>query len=81
MERGIPNLLATALRPAGTRLTSTNHSASTKGGTPGAVGAGAHPGIPGTTARPSPESKQTTDLKSGASTISNRTSGALNDLG
>jgi hypothetical protein len=36
--------------PVGTRLTSTNHPASTKGGTPGALGAGAHPGTPGLTA-------------------------------
>ncbi len=34
MEGGIPLLLAAALRPARTRLTSTNHPGDTKGGTP-----------------------------------------------
>ncbi len=65
--------------PVGTRLTSTNHPASTKGGTPGALGAGAHPGTPGRTARPHPHSKQTPHPKPGSDTISNRTSGTLND--
>jgi hypothetical protein len=60
-------------------MTSTNHPNGGKGGMAGAVGAGAHPGTPGTTARPPPESKQTPHPKPGASTISNRTSGALND--
>jgi hypothetical protein len=60
-------------------MTSTNHPSGTKGGMAGAVGAGAHPGTPGTTARPPPESKQTPRPKPGASTISNQPSGALND--
>ena len=43
------------------------------------VGAGAHPGTPGRTARPHPHSKQTPHPKPGSDTISNRTSGTLND--
>ena len=60
-------------------MTSTNHPSDAKGGMAGAVGAGAHPGTPDTTARPPPESKQTPHPKPGASTISNQTSEALND--
>jgi hypothetical protein len=60
-------------------MTSMNHPSNAKGGLAGAVGAGAHPGTPGTTERPPPESKQTTDPKPGTRTISNQTSGALND--
>jgi len=41
------------------------------------VGAGAHPGTPGRTARP--HSKQIPHPKPGSDTISNRTSGTLND--
>jgi hypothetical protein len=48
-------------------------------GSPGAGGAGTHPGTPGTTARPAATSKPTPHPKPGASTISNQTSGALND--
>jgi len=33
MERSVPRLLATALRPARTPLTSTDHPSDTKGGT------------------------------------------------
>ena len=58
-------------------MTSTNHPSDAKGDMAGAVGADAHPGTPGTTARPPPESKQTPGPKPGASTISNRISGAL----
>jgi hypothetical protein len=80
MEGRVPGLLATALRAASTRLTSTISPSDTRGGgTPGAVGAGAYPGIPGGTARPPPEGKQTADLKPGTSTISNQTSEKLND--
>ena len=79
LEGRVPHLLAAALRPARTRLTSTNHPSDTKGDHPGAVGAGAHPGTPGSTTRPPRESKQTPHPKPGTSTISNRTSGALND--
>ncbi len=43
------------------------------------VGAGAHPGTPGRTARPHPHSEQTPHPKPGSDTISNRTSGTLND--
>ena len=50
VEGDIPHLLAAAMRPARTRLTSTDHPGGTKGDTPGAVGAGAHPGTPGSTA-------------------------------
>ncbi len=79
MERRVPHLLAAALRPASTRLTSTNYTVSKKGDLPGAVGAGAHPGTPGTTAQPAPPAKQTLRPKPGGSTISNQDSGALND--
>jgi hypothetical protein len=48
MGQGVPDLLATALHPASTRLTSTNNPSDTEGGAPGAVGAGARPGTPGT---------------------------------
>jgi hypothetical protein len=60
-------------------MTSTNHPSDAKGGMAGAVGAGAHPGTSGSTARPPWESKQTPRPKPGVSTISNRTSGTLND--
>jgi hypothetical protein len=74
METGIPLLLAAALRPARTRLTSTNHPGDTKEAHPGAVGAGAHPGTPGAVTRPATTSKPTSHPKPGSSTISNRTS-------
>jgi hypothetical protein len=51
MEGRVPHLLAPAMRPASTRMTSTNHPTDAKGGMTGAVGAGAHPGTPGGTAR------------------------------
>ena len=79
MERGVPRLLAAALRPARTRLTSTTTLATREEAQPGAVGAGAHPGTPGVTARPPSPAKQTPRSKPGTSTISNRTSGTLND--
>ena len=41
LEGGIPDLLAAAVRPARTRLTSHPFPATRKGGRPGAVGAGA----------------------------------------
>ena len=50
MGRCVPDLLAAANRPVGTRMTSTNNPGNTKGGQPGAVGAGAHPVTPGTPA-------------------------------
>jgi hypothetical protein len=39
-------------------MTSTDHPSDAKGGLAGAVGAGAHPGTPGTTARPPPETNR-----------------------
>jgi hypothetical protein len=47
MEGGVPDLLATALHPALTRLTSTNHPSTREEAHPGAVGSGVYPGIPG----------------------------------
>ena len=47
LERRVPHLLAPAMHPASTRMTSTNHPSGTKGGMAGAVGARAHPGTPG----------------------------------
>ena len=55
MDKSAPGLLGTALRTARTYLTSTNHPVNAKGGSPGAVGAGAHPGIPGSATRPHDE--------------------------
>ena len=50
LERGVPDLLAAAVRPASTRLTSHPVPATRKGGRPGAVGAGAAPSTSGSTA-------------------------------
>jgi hypothetical protein len=60
-------------------MTSTNIPPTRKENHPGAVGAGAHPGTPGTATRSTADSKPTPDPKPGTSTISNRTSEALND--
>jgi hypothetical protein len=60
-------------------MTSTNQHGNAKGGSSGAVGAGAHPGTPGTATRHAPGSKPAPDPKTGTSTISNRPSEALND--
>jgi hypothetical protein len=79
MEGSVPHLLAAALRPASTRLTSTISPSDRKETQPGAVGAGAHPGTPGTTTRPPPSGKQTSNPKPGASTMSNWISRTLND--
>ena len=79
MGRRLPRLLAAALRPARTRLTSTNHPHDTEGGHPGAVGAGAHPGTPGTAAHPPPHRTNRHRPENGSSTISNQTSEPLNN--
>ena len=79
MEGRVPHLLAPAVRPAGTCLTSTNYPVNAKEHRPGAVGAGAHPGTPGSTTHPPAGSKQTPSPKPGTGTISNRTPGPLND--
>jgi hypothetical protein len=79
MERGIPDLLAAALRLARTRLTSSIDPCDTKENPPGAVGAGAHPGTPASTRCRRSDSKQTPHPKSGSSTISNRTQSTLTD--
>ena len=79
MERGVPRLLATALRPASTYLTSTNHHHTRKEDYPGAVGAGAHPGTPGAATYSTAYSNPTPDPKPGISTSGNHTSGTLND--
>ena len=55
----IPRLLGAAMHPARTRLTSTNHPTTPKEGHPGAVGAGAHPGAPGTPRTAPARPKQT----------------------
>ena len=70
--------LCTLPAPSPTNATRTTPP-NAKGESTGAVGAGAHPGTPGTTTRPVAGSKPTPDPKPGASTISNRTSGDLND--
>jgi hypothetical protein len=66
MGRGVPRLLAAAQRHARTKLTSINYPARTKGGPPGAVGAGADPGTPGSTPCLTAGSKQTQKPKPGA---------------
>ena len=66
-DRGLPHLLAPALRPAGTRLTSANHPSPQKGGPPPArsepVRTRAHRGTPRT---PRPE-KNGHEAKNGSS--------------
>ena len=57
VEGGLPDLLAPALHPARTSPTSTGHHDNRKGDQSGAVGAGAHPGIPGLRPRPQSVSK------------------------
>ena len=47
MEGGVHHLLAAAVRPARTQLTSTNHPCDTERSLPGAVGAGADPSTSG----------------------------------
>jgi hypothetical protein len=47
MEGRVPHLLAAALRPVSTSLTSRTTPATRKEAQPGAVGAGAYPGTPG----------------------------------
>ena len=79
LEGLVPHLLAAALRPARTRLTSTTSPSGERNTSPGAVGTGAHPGTPGTTTRPPPPAKQTPHPKPGNGTFSNRTSETLND--
>ena len=54
LEGGVPGLLAAAVRPARTRLTSHPVPATRKGGRPGAVGAGAAPSTSGSTATRQP---------------------------
>jgi Transposase DDE domain group 1 len=79
LEGGLPHLLAAAVRPACTRLTTTNRPSCTKGGAPRRGRSRCDPGTPGATAQPAPAARQTSRPKPGASTISSRTSGPLND--
>ena len=79
LEGGVPHLLAAAVRPARTRLTSTNHHGNAKGEPSRRRRSRCAPGTPGTTARPSPTAKRTPDPKPSTRTISNQTSEALND--
>jgi hypothetical protein len=79
VEGRLSRLLAAAAHPASTGLTSTNYLSDTKGASSGAVGAGAHPGTPGSTGYRRPDNKQTPHPKPGSSTISNRTQKALTD--
>ena len=65
LGRGIPDLLASALRPARTRLTSTNHPTTREESQPGAVGAGAHPGTPGLRHATAPASQTDTTTETG----------------
>jgi len=65
LEGGIPGLLAPAVRPARTRLTSHPVPATREGGRPGAVGAGAAPSTSGSTATRWKPANQTPQPKSG----------------
>jgi hypothetical protein len=60
-------------------MTSTNSTSDRKEDQPGAVGAGAHPGTPGTAPTPDHEGNPTLGQKADSGTISNQTSGCLND--
>ena len=60
-------------------MTSTNARERRKEDHPGAVGAGAHPGIPGAPRTTRTKEKQTSGRKTDSSTISNLTSDHLND--
>ena len=62
LDGRVPHLLAAALRPGSTCLTSTISPNDTKEAQPGAV-ARAHPGTLGTTARQPRQLKQTPHLK------------------
>jgi hypothetical protein len=81
MGGGVPRLLEQALRNPRTSLTTTNSTSDTEGGPPGTVGAGATPGTPGAPLSPPLQNKPGIRLKTGSSTISNQTSGHLNDRG
>ena len=59
MGRGVPGLLAPALRPARTRLTSTNHPHDTEGGPPRRGRSRCAPGHPGNPAHLRPKDKRT----------------------
>ena len=58
-------MLAPALHPARTSLTSTDHHASKEGDQSGAVGAGAHPGISGFRNATAPASQTDTTTETG----------------
>jgi hypothetical protein len=79
MGRCVPRLLAAALRPARTRLTSTNHPHDTEGGPPRRGRSRRAPGRTGQRALPPHRTQTDMTLKTGASTISNHTSKPLND--
>ena len=59
VEGRVPRLLAAALRPASTHMTSASGSHDRKEDHPGAVGAGAHPGTPAVPRTTRPQDKQT----------------------
>jgi hypothetical protein len=65
LERCLPGLLAAAMRPAATRLTSHPVPATRKGGHPGAVGAGATPSTSGVTTTRRKPATQTRQPKPG----------------
>ena len=80
LEGGVPHLLAAALRPASTRLTSTNHPQRHERRHSPARSEPVRTRAPRAAPRDRrPDSKQTPHPKPGTSTISNRTSGTLND--
>ena len=80
MDRGVPDLLAAALRPARTHLTSTNHPSDTEGGPPRRGRSRCAPGHTGNPAHHTAQKRNGhDDQKQKHSTISNRPSACLND--
>jgi hypothetical protein len=79
MGRGIPDLLAVALHPARTDLTSTNYQDNAEGGQGRRGRSRRAPGRTGNPAHPTTHTETDMKTKTEASTISNRPSGCLND--
>ena len=79
LEGSVPHLLAAALRPASTRLTSTSNPHETKGGPVRHGRSRCAPGHPGNPAHRPPRGQTDTRPKPDTGTISNRTSDHLND--
>ena len=79
VEGRVPPLLAAAMHPARTRLTSTNYPSGTKGEPPRRSRSRCQPEHAGRHHTPGRRSQTDTSPETGTSTISNRTSRPLND--